>query len=47
MVSEEEIEKWNKMNRILDDFICIVAIVIFPMFLLKLLGYDKLTTKQN
>ena len=32
----------NKANKILNDIICIVAIIIFPMWILKLLGYDKL-----
>ena len=32
----------NKANKILNDIICIVAIIIIPMWILKLLGYDKL-----
>ena len=32
----------NKENKILDDIIIIVAIILFPMCILRLLGYDKL-----
>ena len=32
----------NKANKILDDIFIIAAIITFPMFILKLLGYDKL-----
>lgn len=35
-------EKMNKANKILDDIFIIAAIIIFPMWILKLLGYDKL-----
>ena len=32
----------NKANKILDDISIIAAIIIFPMCILRLLGYDKL-----
>ena len=32
----------NKANKILDDIFNIFAIILFPMWILKLLGYDKL-----
>ena len=32
---------WNKLNRILVDIICIITIIIFPLFLLELLGTDR------
>lgn len=32
----------NKANKVLDNIICIVAIILFPICILKLLGYDKL-----
>ena len=35
-------EKMNKANKILDDIFIIAAIILFPMWMLKLLGYDKL-----
>lgn len=34
--------KLYKVNKIIDDLICIIAIIIFPMFILKILGYDKM-----
>ena len=33
----------EKANRILDDLLCIIAIIIFPICILKLLGYDKVS----
>lgn len=33
---------WKKVNRIIDDIICIVLIILLPMWILELLGYDKL-----
>ena len=38
----QEEERMNKANKILDDIFIIAAIITFPMFILKLLGYDKL-----
>ena len=35
-------KEMNKANKILDDIFIIAAIITFPMFILKLLGYDKL-----
>ena len=35
----------EKVNRIIDDLICIAAVIIFPNFLLKLLGYTDLVEK--
>ena len=32
---------WNKANRILDDLICIVAIIILPMWILRILGFER------
>ena len=32
----------NKANRILDDVICIIAVIIFPCFLLKILGFESM-----
>lgn len=37
----------KKENRILDDLICIIAIVIFPMFILKLLGFDRFDLSEE
>ena len=31
----------NKANRILDDVIGIVAVILFPYFLLRILGFEK------
>ena len=33
----------EKANRILDELLCIIAIIIFPIWILKLLVYDKLS----
>ena len=35
-------KEMNKANKILDDIFIIAAIILFPMWMLKLLGYDKL-----
>ena len=35
-------KEMNKANKILDDIFIIAAIIIFTMWILKLLGYDKL-----
>ena len=35
----------RKANRILDDVLCIVAIVIFPMWILKILGYERMCSE--
>lgn len=32
---------YKKANRFIDDVICIIAIIIFPMFLLELLGIER------
>lgn len=32
----------EKANRIIFDLICIVAVIIFPYFLLELLGYTDM-----
>lgn len=36
----------GKANRILDDLLCIIAIIIFPMCILELLGYDKVVARR-
>ena len=38
----QEKKRMNKANKILDDILIIAAIILFPMWILKLLGYDKL-----
>ena len=35
-------KEMNKANKILDDIFNIAAIIMFPMCILRLLGYDKL-----
>ena len=35
-------KEMNKANKILDDIFNIAAIILFPIWILKLLGYDKL-----
>ena len=35
-------KEMNKANKILDDIFIIAAIIMFPMCILRLLGYDKL-----
>lgn len=37
----------DKANKILDDVICIIAVIIFPLFILELLGYDKLAKERR
>lgn len=32
----------EKANKILDDVICIIAIILLPVCILKLLNYDKM-----
>ena len=39
---DTEGERMNKANKILDDIFNIAAIILFPIWILKLLGYDKL-----
>ena len=32
----------NKASRILDDVIFIIAVIIFPYFLLRILGFERM-----
>lgn len=41
-VNSNRRKEMNKANKILDNIICIAAIILFPMCILRLLGYDKL-----
>lgn len=36
----------NKANRIPDDVLCIIAVIILPWFLLRILGYER-TVREN
>lgn len=42
VVNSKSRKEMNKENKILDDIIIIAAIILFPMCILRLLGYDKL-----
>ncbi len=33
---------WDKANRILDDVICIVLILILPLWILRLIGIERM-----
>lgn len=37
----------EKLNKILDDLICIVAVIIFPIFLLRILGYERIVCEND
>ena len=37
----------NKANKILDNVLCIIAVIIFPCFLLRILGYERLVRKNE
>ena len=39
--------KMDKANRILFDVICIVVIIIFPLWLLRILGFERIVTKND
>ena len=32
---------WSKANRIMDDVICIVVIIILPLWMLRILGFER------
>ena len=36
---------WNKANRILFDVICIIAIIIFPLWILEAIGICEIVRK--
>lgn len=37
----------KKANRILDDVICIVAIIIFPLCMLTILGFERMMRENE
>ena len=37
----------NKASRILDDVIFIIAVIIFPYFLLKILGFERMMCENE
>lgn len=38
---------WNKANRILEDVICIVLILVSPLWLLELIGIERRCKNEN
>ena len=39
--------KADKVNRIIDDVLCIIAIIIFPLWLLRVLGYERMVFERE
>lgn len=37
----------NKANRILDDVICIIAVIILPYFLLRISGFERMVRENE
>ena len=37
----------EKANKILEDVICIIAVIIFPLFLLRILGFERLAFEKS
>lgn len=38
---------WKKANRIIEDLICIVLVIILPIWILRLLKIDKLAEMKG
>lgn len=38
---------WSKANRIIDDVICIVLILILPLWALKIIGIERVVWNES